>query len=259
MQQHAADCTPQKPEPRRENDGHEPSVSLEKATPRFLFATVIAVYFFSGGVFLVFSIPLIVAISMDAAYSGPKEVVLQGIYNFWAPIFKAPNASVLLASLLFISLVVGLIIEPIDRTFSKILLAFSKRLSHDTNGAKYGPSPLKFKNARNHYQYAAYLAWLINQRGACLHWEWELFLYHLRWSLCTNALLFIMFYTKLIWTKATIGELLLFGLLPAFLFSCYGVLRSRALHAVNQHYWAKANAEGPISATAPSPASQRVA
>jgi hypothetical protein len=226
----------------------EQSVSLEKAAPRFLFSTVIAVYFFSGGVFVVFSAPLLVSIAKGLTFAGPSEVVLLGIVEFWKPILQTASAAVVVASVLFLSLVLGLVIEPIDRTFSKVLLFVSRAIDHDTGAHRYGPSPLKFKSAMNHYEYAEYLGWLVNQKGPCLHWEWELFLYHLRWSLCTNALLFIASYTRLIWSQSSIPEILLYSIFPTVAFSVYGIFRSRGLWAVNQVYWAKACANGAVTA-----------
>ena len=174
---------------------------------RFPFLSVLATLFFTGGVFLVFNVPALVALAQRRTFSGLDDFVLRGFLGFWGDVFKASNGAVVLAALLFLSLVLGLLLRPVDRFATFIVVSLTQPIERHWARKSRRKSRLLFSAAKfGERDAASFMAWLMTQRSAKAHWEWELFLYHLHWGLFANVFIFVAVASYLMWSHVVICE-----------------------------------------------------
>ena len=204
---------------------------------RFPFLSVLATLFFNGGVFLVFNVPALVALAQRKTFSGLDDFVLTGFLAFWGNIFTATNGAVVLAALLFLSLVLGLLLTPVDRLATFIVISLIQPLERNWSRKHCRKSRLLFSAAEfGEGSSASFMAWLMTQRFAKAHWEWELFLYQLHWGLFANVLIFVVVASYLMWAQVVTWQLLLLGSAAVFIVLSYGIARSFAMGAVHDFY-----------------------
>jgi len=198
-----------------------------------LFLTLL----FVGAVFLVFNIPLLIALAQGQTFPSFDTLLLRGYVAFWRELFSPGDGAFVLAALFFLSLVLGLLLTPIDRLLSYFISLLAHSIERRVAAPKRRKQLLFFSSARFAARdYSAFLSWLMRDKNAKLHWEWELFNYYLYWGLFTNVAVFVLLDAMLMWGLLPAWQLLLFNGLPLCIALSYSLTRSVSMGATHEFY-----------------------
>lgn len=213
------------------SDDLNPEGNVSAAGDRFPFVMVLTTTFLLGAIFVILNGPPLILLLKGDNYSGLHSLIFTGLGPMWV---KASHSTPgMFSSFLFLalSLVVGLLLTPIDRAITAVstyIWQFRRiRRRHSslppfTSLAMMDPS------------YVAMLAWLIKRRDAKLHWEWELFNYYVYWSLFTNVLICISLLVAILWPMPPFQMVTCLGVL--LLFFGFAGMRSDFMAQVHEHY-----------------------
>src|SRR5262249_54893837 len=135
------------------------------------------------------------------AFSAEKGCEIQGITTllscgvgpFWKVTLDIGEGFAGSFLFLVLSLLAGLLLTPIDRISPEIfgrLWMFGRSLIRSSTS----PLPIQpFSSGKfAATEYPAFLAALMKNRVAKLHWEWELFNFYVFWGVFNNILIFIL-------------------------------------------------------------------
>lgn len=218
----------------------EPSESSPTVSQHMPFLLVMSVYFFSGSVFLTFNVPVLYHLANAKSFPNLGELVRLGLFEFWISVFKGASDPVILGVPLFLGLVLGLLLSPVEKLFTLLFVRAAQLISHALPKSLQSKIALLFTAKRfADKEYPAFLAWLIANRPAKLQWEWELFLYQLHWSICTNVLIFIGASASLLWAKATPASIILVGGAVMAYTILFGLARSFAMGMAHEYFFAQ--------------------
>jgi len=205
---------------------------------------VLTTTFLLGAMFLVLNAALIRLLIKPDPVTSAREILLKGVLPFWEDVFQSGEGIFTGFLFLVISLIVGLLLTPIDRAITAIfgsLWGFISGLTHKIvwkMRKRPAPKPAVVFTSLvfTQQEYPAFIAWLMTKREAKLHWEWELFKFYVFWSVFTNIAIFVALCAWLQWPVfSTSDELLYVCLLVLFL--GFAVSHCGVMARVNQHYW----------------------
>jgi hypothetical protein len=166
--------------------------------PQLPFVGVLLAYAFGGSVFVAMNVPMLIAVlDPPKGYSGLSSLIDVVLVSQWAKLLKDAPQATLAVGVAFLSVVSGFMIKPFDQLFAQLVTAVfssaarfiayvfgwhaAKRFSHGLFMPSKYAAP----------EYARTLSWLMRNREPRAHWEYELFLYLIHWSLAFNALVFV--------------------------------------------------------------------
>jgi Na+-translocating ferredoxin:NAD+ oxidoreductase RnfD subunit len=137
----------------------------------------------------------------------------------------------------FLSLVVGLLLLPIDRITTWLATRFAELVFRLLWKLQLSRRRTLFSAARFAESDAApFVAWLMTKPAAKAHWEWEYFLHQLCWGLFTNVLTFVALTSYLLWERVPQWQLPMGSLLALLVVGSYGALRSIAMNETHDHH-----------------------
>ncbi len=209
-------------------------MSVEDASPSsalsvFPFVMVLSSVFARGSLFLCLGAPTLRAWASGTMFDGIGSLVAVSILGHWEK-FASSISSLSSAAVLFVIVFsVGLILTPLEWCF---LLCAAIPLRAATARSRKWAVFSSFDTSVTGYP--EFLSRLIEHPHAKLHWEWQLFLYHLYWTVFFNSFLFVVFAMATLrhidWRDVT---LLFLMLLPSLLVA---LAHSVAMARVHRFY-----------------------
>lgn len=222
---------------------------------RLPFVPILVAFFFGGSVFLIFTLPLIIATFAQSAYATFDALVSTALISFWKNALAATPAATLVFAAAFFSVVFGFLLKPIDQLSVVACVQVARTIgpilgtSTPSDVARLF-SPSRFADA----EHVAFMSWLLKNKEAKAHWEWEFFLYQIHWGLCTNVILFVSFAAYLLRSSTSVLQFGGYALLGVLTVVAYGLARSLVMGNV-QEFYEKAVAKNtplpPLEASAP--------
>ena len=216
-------------------EGLNTQENLTYVADRILFFMDFATTFLLGSLCLILNGPLIVLLFKNEHFSNLNELFINGVYEIWKTVLKS-NAG-LFEGFLFLILIfiIGMLMTPIDRVitmvFSYIWRLRSKIFKKYGNDIKIPFTSAVFSDPN----YPAFLGWLLSNRTAKLHWEWELSFFYIYWGVFSNIIIFITLSVLLQWPQLS-WKILLFYSFVIFLFFLFAAARCDVMARVHQHY-----------------------
>jgi hypothetical protein len=237
-------------------DNEESKKSSGNALEKLPFVLISAGFLFSGGVFLLVNLPLIIALATNEPYGDIGCILNKGVFEFWKIHLSHDMSAGSIFAITFVALVLGLILSPLDKLLTYALTVTARGMAWCINSRLASKtrklfSATKFAND----EYPAFLSWLLRNPLERSQWEWEFFLYQLHWTLCTNALIFVSLCVALVLAKASLSSTLLLAGAGFLFFAVYGLSRSYAMGLAHDYLLARFEAQR--AASEPSPQGHR--
>ena len=216
-----------------EDNPLEPAAQVASHIP---FVAVTATFFFSGGVFLAFNYPLLLHLALGDVFPDFSRLFSEGLVKHWSTALAGADGGVVATLALSLSLVLGLVLVPLNRVVTALVCLIVGKLVAPTTRVLGWPQRKLFSAQRfARGDSPQLLSWLMLHPSFKAHWEWEYFLYLLHWDLFTNAFIFAVTCAVLLdganTTASTLG--LLVGVTLLLL---YALVRSFAMAAVHEYY-----------------------
>lgn len=211
--------------------------SVGAGATRLPFVPVLVAFFFGGSVFLIFAFPLMVAAFSETQYAGFDALASEALIALWKRALQGTPGSTLIAGAAFFSVVFGFLLKPVDQmvTFTCVLAArvlSAKLMPTLAPAANQLFSPSRFSGA----DYVEFMSWLLRNKEAKAHWEWEFFLYQIHWSLCTNLTLFLLLASYLLRSSPSVLLFASCASLSVLAVIAYGLARSLVMGHVQAYY-----------------------
>jgi NhaP-type Na+/H+ and K+/H+ antiporter len=214
-------------------DEVKPEEETRRITAGFPFGMVMAGHMLKGALFALLNGPLIVLFLKDDHAANAGELYRKA-YSVALRETSAFNSGFVSVSiLLVVSLVIGILANPFDR----LLAVFVPRLlSAGLNALRLGNRAVFFRPDKyGTAEYANFLGSLMRHHTAKSHWEWELFLYELYWSVAMSVVTFAGLSLYLL--RAIVGPIGIAGyLVLASAFIAFALTKSISMNHVHTIY-----------------------
>ncbi len=220
------------------NEESSPVSDTSQFVGRLPFLAVLCTFFFSGGVFLVFTFPILLKLANGNAVCGLSALFTGAIVDYWTAALRGATGGVFAPAALFISLIVGLVLVPVSRLVAsgsvEITRVLERRLARRTRKRQ---RPFFSASTFAEPLTAEFTSWLVHRPTSKAHWEWVYFLYLLHWDVFTNALIFYVCSSYLLHRG---GNAVVFGVVGAaicFLLFLYALVRSYSMGETHEFYF----------------------
>ncbi len=212
---------------------------------KFPFLLLLSSVFFKGLTFVFFNGPL-----LESVVRGDRppsfRMLMVAVLDRWESLFQSANRLTALPAVILLSMVVALLIEPVEKFYSTALAWSMSSVAGWCRPRSRRSLPSRrffsLRDMGSSERYARLLGWFFTHREQRQHWEWELFLSCLHWGTATNALVFAALSVVLLGTRLSGLAALLLGLSVAF-FLTVAVLSSSAMAKVHDLYLDRAKSE----------------
>ena len=211
----------------------KPSKEITKATGKFPFVMVITSILLRGSIFILVNLPLIVLFFSEKKISSTRLIFEVGYIDFWKAILNYSGTLSSLSIFLLISLILGIILTPIERTFSLILIMLIE-LIYKIFNKNYKNSfftPLHMTSTI----YVSLLSWFFENQTAKQHWEWQLQFYYIYWSIAFNLILFFILLIIILRFNLSILTFFILIIFPLF-FLLFAITHSNQMQKVHNFY-----------------------
>ena len=207
----------------------------EKTIAKFPFVMVISSMFLRGAVFLLINAPVLYHIFKHANINSLELLFEIGIIDTWKSIIQFNNSIFGIFILLLVALFIGIIIIPIEGSFSIIIACiinlYLKR--------KENFIPFFSQSEMGNPYYTSLLSWLIKNPDAKLHWEWQLLHYYIYWGIATNFLIFFIISFIILGINITFLNIITISI-PLVMSLIFAILHSRSMGKVHYYYFQEA-------------------
>jgi len=199
-------------------------------TAKFPFVMVLTAIFLRGSVFLSINIPVIAEVFKGSSYTSISSLLDSAIVSAWKYSIQIFGNILTLPAFLFFSLISGLCLTPIERVIAFLVTKVASLICRNFK------SLIMFSGAEAvSSDYAALLSWLLSNPDKKMHWEWELFYYHVQWGVFLNIALFSCVTLYLLWPTISVKHMLLYVVVTMF-FLIFALARSAIMGQVHSFY-----------------------
>lgn len=209
----------------------EDHLGLNKATGTIPFVMVVFSLFIKGAIFLFINGPMLHSLLHGKKYASILIIFRDGLVQTWATVLTSDvtkNPFTSSSLLLVLSIIIGLLVTPLERIFSSLSIISVNMLSRLTFGSRFFYSSGSTQSS----EYTALLSWLMHNPQAKLHWEWELFHFYNYWSVATNLVLFSLLCAFSLPSGVSIQPVLVM----AIGFSAFAFFHARTMQNVHDYY-----------------------
>jgi hypothetical protein len=221
-----------------------PEDAVAGEVTKFPFLLLLSSVFFKGFTFILFNGPLL-ELMLKGDRPTSFRMLLLAVLDRWESLFQAGNPLTALPAVILLSIVVGMLIEPVEKSYSTLLAWALTSLARWCRLRSRRTLPARrFFSSRDmgsSERYVRLLGWFFTHREQREHWEWELFLSYLHWGTATNVLVFAALSLVLLGGRLSGLFVLALGLPVAFFFTV-AVFSSSAMAQVHDLYLDRATA-----------------
>jgi ABC-type multidrug transport system fused ATPase/permease subunit len=191
---------------------------------------VMTAHFFRGSVFLLVNVPLISKIFLGSNSKTFFELFDQAIVNSWKVSIKLFGNILVIPAFLFLSLITGLLITPLERLISCLVSKIAEKII-----AIFREPTLFHGTEAMSTEYSEQLSWFFSNLDKKLHWEWELFHYYVYWGIFLNIFLFSISIIILLWSELRWFHYIILPVLVIF-YAAFAIARSSVMGKVHMFY-----------------------
>lgn len=219
-------------------------INNEKGTEgligRFPFVMVLTTTFLRGILFVLLNLPLISPVIQSESYPTLANLLLNAHLSFARTIVSLEDSTgsfLLIFLIISIALGIGLILEPVERGISYIIILpiniykanRGKRMKREIESQFFNSSMMLSPD------YSRLLEWFFIHTNQRSHWEWELFHYYISWSIFVNLAIYSGLSIYLLRSSISFVEVIVI-LIGNLAFLIFALLRCKVMANVHRLY-----------------------
>jgi hypothetical protein len=197
----------------------------------FPFLMVLASFFITGFVFILFDVPLLLRAVGNQQYETVYDAAL-ALWDDWAVLLKSNPGAGFVLMFCIVALIAGMAVQQVSTLIVSVIGGIVSIVIRRVRKGR-GTTPFYSAMVSFGVEDAQFKAWLHKHRVAKLEWEWQLFLYYVYLGLCVNAMVasFAVSHTLRLGWPQTCWLVIICCVLVVYIFA-----RSSVMGTVDRYY-----------------------